>query len=326
MNNKKRFLALLLVAVLGLVAFTGCSSTSAADPVAPAEDAENDVVEIALIIKAMDSPFWQKVADGGRDYAAEHEGVNVTVYGPASENDVEKALSILDDVINSQPDGIVMGTDAAEGAIPAVERATEMGIPVITIDTEVPSDQIVTHLATDNVAGGAMAADAMVEYLNANGIALEGKVGIVAGVAGVDTIIKRDNGFIDRMAEIAPEIEILEPRYIEGDPAKGMIATEDFITTYDDLIGIYGDCCFSGTGLASAMEQSGLQDKIIAIAFDDDPSELEALQNGVIKALIIQDQHNMGYAGCDSIMKLEAGEDLPKFIDTGVQITRKEDL
>ncbi|BES64259.1 ABC transporter substrate-binding protein [Gottschalkiaceae bacterium SANA] len=323
MKNKKRFLALLLVAVLGLIAFTGCSSTGAADPVAAAED---DVVEIALIIKATDSPFWQKVADGGRDYAAEHEGVNVTIYGAPSESDFEKALTILDDVINSQPDGIVIGTDGAEGAVPAIERATEMGIPVITIDTEVPSDQVVTHLATDNVAGGAMAADAMVEYLNAAGIALKGKVGIVAGVAGVDTIIKRDNGFIDRMAEIAPEIEILEPRYIEGDPAKGMIATEDFITTYDDLIGVYGDCCFSGTGLASAMEQSGLQDEIIAIAFDDDPSEVEALQNGVIKALIIQDQHNMGYAGCESIMKVKAGEELPKFIDTGVQVTSKEDL
>lgn len=321
MKNKKRFLALLLVAVLGLVAFTGCSSTGAAEPAT-----EDDVIEIALIIKATDSPFWQKVADGGRDYAEEHEGVNVTIYGPASESDVEKALSILDDVINSQPDGIVMGTDAAEGAIPAIERATEMGIPVITIDTEVPSDQIVTHLATDNVAGGAMAADAMIEHMNANGIELKGKVGIVAGVAGVDTIIKRDNGFIDRMAEIAPEIEILEPRYIEGDPAKGMIATEDFITTYDDLIGIYGDCCFSGTGVASAMEQSGRQDEIIVIAFDDDPSEVEALKNGVIKALIIQDQHNMGYAGCESIMKLQAGEELPKFVDTGVQVTNKEDL
>jgi len=324
--NKKGFFALLLVVTMVLVAFTGCSGSNASEPAAAAPEAGDDVVEIALIIKATDSPFWQKVADGGRDYAAEHEGVNVTIYGPASENDVEKSLSILDDVINAQPDGIVMGTDGAEGAIPAVERATEMGIPVITIDTEVPSDQIVTHLATDNVAGGAMAADAMVEHLKANGIELKGKVGIVAGVAGVDTIIKRDNGFIDRMAEIAPEIEILEPRYIEGDPAKGMIATEDFITTYDDLIGIYGDCCFSGTGIASAMEQAGLQDEIIVIAFDDDPAEVEALQNGVIKALIIQDQHNMGYAGCDSVMKLQAGEELPKFIDTGVQVTNKEDL
>ena len=57
----------------------------------------------------------------------------------------------------------------------------------------------------------------MVEELEAAGIALEGKIAIVAAVAGVDTIIDRDGGFADKMAELAPNIEILTPVYVNNE-------------------------------------------------------------------------------------------------------------
>jgi len=46
----------------------------------------------------------------------------------------------------------------------------------------------------------------------------------------------------------------------------------------------------------------------------------------VIKALIIQDPFNMGYLGCTTAIKALAGEDVPSFVDTGVVVTRAEDL
>lgn len=313
---KKITLVLVIMAMMVIPVFAGGQQDSAAD---------SGKTEIALIIKATDSGFWQKVIEGGEAFDAENADVNVTVYGPASEADIEEAIGILENVVESGPDAIVIATNAGEGAVPAVENALSQGIPVITVDTGIPAD-VTSHLATDNVLGGKLAADAMVEFFDEYGIAKKGTVAIVAAVAGVDTIIYRDGGFMDQLKILAPEIKILDPRYVDNDIAKSMTTAEDLITTYDDLIGIYADNNHTGDGVAKAIEQAELKDKVMVVAFDDDEDEIQALRDGVIKALIIQDQFNMGYSGCAYAIKALNGETIPKFVDTGVKVTRKEDL
>lgn len=313
---KKITLVLVIMAMLIVPVFaTGQQDVSA----------DSGKTEIALIIKATDSGFWQKVIEGGEAFGAENADVNVTIYGPASEADVEEAIGILENVVESRPDAIVIATNAGEGAVPAVNNALSLGIPVITVDTKIPAD-VTSHLATDNVLGGKLAADAMVAFFDEYGIAKTGTVAIVAAVAGVDTIIERDGGFIDQLRILAPEIKILDPRYVNNDIAKSMTTAEDLITTYDDLIGIYADNNHTGDGVAKAIEQAELKDKIMVVAFDDDEDEIIALGDGVIKTLIIQDQFNMGYSGCAYAIKALNGETLPKFVDTGVKVTKKEDL
>ncbi|MDC7225813.1 MAG: substrate-binding domain-containing protein [Spirochaetales bacterium] len=313
---KKITLLLVILAMMVIPVFAGGQQEAAA---------ADGATEIALIIKATDSGFWQKVIEGGKAFDADNADVNVTVYGPASEADIEEAIGILENVVESGPDAIVIATNAGEGAVPAVENALSQGIPVITVDTKIPTD-VTSHLATDNVLGGKLAAQAMVEFFEEYGIEKKGTVAIVAAVAGVDTIIERDGGFIDELKVLAPEVTILDPRYVDNDIAKSMTTAEDLITTYDDLIGIYADNNHTGDGVALAIEQAELQDEVMVVAFDDDEDEIIALQNGVIKTLIIQDQFNMGYSGCAYAMKALAGEDLPSFVDTGVKVTKKEDL
>lgn len=210
----KKFLAIMLtMSMIGALA--GCSSSSSSEAAAPAADdsaaevveeaaapaAEGDI-EIAVLIKGTDSAFWQNVGKGAEAYAAETDGVNVTVQGPASEADIEDSLTLLENVILSGPDAIVLGSNADAGATAVLADAAAAGIYVVTVDTALPSEDVSSHLATDNYAGGELAAEAMVQYMSENGIALEGTVAIVAAVAGVQTIIDRDGGFIDKLAEL----------------------------------------------------------------------------------------------------------------------------
>ncbi len=328
----KKLLYVMIIIILGLLAVTGCAPKAAEEPEVEETEAEEvveeaDVLEIALIIKATDSGFWQKAIEGGEAFDADNANVNVTTYGPASEADVDEQIAILENVITSGPDAIVIASNAGEGANASIADAAALGIPVLTIDTKIPSDDVVAHLATDNVLGGALAAEAMVEELTAAGIALEGKVAIVAAVAGVSTIIERDGGFIDKMAEIAPDIEVLDPVYVNNEIELALTEAENIITREgDELIGIYADNNHTGDGVGRAIKQAGLQDSVIVVAFDDDQEELDFLAEGVIKALIIQDPFNMGYAGCEYAVKAANGEEIPAFIDTGVNVTRAEDL
>ncbi len=336
--KKNLIFSLLTLTILGAVVLSACAPAAPVEEApavveeevaeeAPAEEAAPEMIEIALIIKATDSGFWQKTISGGEAFGEDNDNVNVTIYGPASEADVDKQLAILEDVITSGPDAIVIASNAGEGAVAPFKDAAEKGIVVMTIDTSVPSDDVTTHLATDNVLGGALAAEAMVAEMKEAGIELSGKVAIVAAVAGVQTIVDRDGGFVDKMAEIAPDIEVLTPVYVDNEIEKAMSETEQIITREGDaLIGIYPDNNHTGDGAGMAIKQAGLQDSVVLVAFDDDDQEIEFLKDGVIKALIIQDPYNMGYLGCGTAVKALAGEDVPSFVDTGVVVTRAEDL
>lgn len=332
---KKNFaFVLLTLTILCTIVLSACAPAAPAAPAEEASDAEEaapaeeaEMTEIAVIVKATDSGFWQKALAGGKAFGADNDNVNVTVYGPASEADVDESISVLENVITSGPDAIILASNAGEGAVAALKEAADQGIVVMTIDTSIPSEDVTTHLATDNVLGGSLAAEAMVEEMKKAGIELKGKVAIVAAVAGVQTIVDRDGGFIDKMAELAPDIEVLTPVYVDNEIEKALTETEQIITREgDELIGIYADNNHTGDGVGRAIKQAGLQDKVIVVAFDDDDEEINFLKEGVIKTLIIQNPYNMGYAGCEYAMKALAGEDVPDFVDTGVLVTRAEDL
>jgi ribose transport system substrate-binding protein len=284
----------------------------------------DDTIDIAIIVKSVNSEFWQNMLDGGAQFDKENENVNVTPYGPESETDIEGAITILENVVTSAPDAIVVASQSGEGAIPAVKTAMSQGIPVITGDTAIPTE-VISHLATDNVAGGKIAAEAMIEALEENGIEKKGTV-VIEHVVVCDTDTKRGEGFEERLSELAPEINIVHSQYTDDEVAKAMTVTENLITTYDDLIGVFGIDYNIGEGIALAIEQAGLQDEVMVVAFDDSEAEINALKKGVIKALIVQDPYNMGYKGCEFAVRVLNGEEVPESFDTGVKVLKKEDV
>lgn len=283
--------------------------------------------KVAVIIKATDSDFWQYVLVGATNYAKEHpDQVVVTTYGPPSEADIDKQVAILEDVINSKPDAIVIASTSSDATVPAIERATKLGIPVITIDNKVNTTAVKSHLATNNIKGGALAADMIVEKLKAMGKPLSGKVALISAMAGVQVLTDRDTGFLNRIKEVAPNLKVLPTRYIDNDIMKALAAAEDLFTANPDLVGFFADNNHSGDGVARAINERKLGGKIAAAAFDSDPEEVQALSDGTLYALILQDPYGMGYKGVESALQALAGKTLPSYVDTGATAVTKANM
>lgn len=341
----KKTLAILLVVVLVMsFALVACgqegdtasqapaeTSASAEEPAdggdasAPAD--EGGVKEVAVLIKATDSDFWQYVLVGAENYAAENsDKVHVTTYGPPNESDIDQQVSILEQIISSAPDAIVIASTSSDATVPAIESAVSKGIPVITVDNKVKTDQVSTLLATDNLKGGAAAADTLVEKLQAEGKELKGTVGVIGNMAGVQVLEDRDQGFIERMAEIAPDIKLLETVYCDADMTKAMNAASDQIVANDDLLGFFADNNTVGSGTARAISEKGKENDLVLVAFDSDPEEIKGLTSGAVDALILQDPYGMGYRGVEDALKALAGEKLEAYVDTGVTIVTKDNM
>lgn len=294
-------------------------------PVATAKAPYN----IAVIIKATDSDFWQFVLHGA-DAAVKELGSGTVklIYrgGPTSEADIDKQVAILEDVISKKPDAVVIASTSSDATIPALERAAAQGIKVVMIDNlvKVKENSYTSFLATNNIKGGALAAQKLVESLKAMGKPLKGRVGLISAMAGVQVLIDRDEGFTKELARIAPDLKIVPVRYVNNDITEALAAAEDMLTTYPDLVGFFADNNHTGDGVARAIIERKLNDKIAAVAYDSDPEEVEALKVGALDALILQDPYGMGYYGVKTAINALNGKAVEKRIDTGASaITMK---
>ena len=96
--------------------------------------------------------------------------------------------------------------------------------------------------------------------------------------------------------ENAPDIKVLDTLYNNNDMATAQKDIENEIATYgDQLIGIYGANNISSDGIALAVKNANIADKVITLGVDSDSIEIEALQAGNLDGIIVQDAYGQGY-------------------------------
>lgn len=282
--------------------------------------------KIAVIIKATDSDFWQYMVVGAKNYAHDHPGVDVTVYGPPSETDVDQQVSILENVVTRHPDGILIAPSSSDAPVEAIGQAMSSGIPVVTADNRVRGVTVTGHLATDNIKAGGQAAEELVTMLKAAGKPLSGKVGMISAYAGVQVLTDRDKGFSQKLTEIAPNLKILPVRYIDNDIQKGMSSATDVLSANPDIVGFFADNNHSADGTALAIQSSGKTGQLVAIGFDSDPQEVDALKTGDLSALVVQDPYSLGYKGVQFVIDAINKKPVPAYTDTGVALVTKANM
>lgn len=314
-----------LCMLLGIAILTGCSGGEPAPTVEPTNGPSVEVTEseaptpeerplrIAVIPKGLAHQFWLTIKAGAEAAAAE-AGAEILWQGPNKETEVEKQINIVQDMISSKVDGLVLAACDENALIPMVQRATDEGIPVITIDSGVASDLPLSFVATDNVAGAEMAARTLAELVG-NG----GNVGLIPFIKGAATSNMREEGFLKGIAAF-PDITVSATLYCQSDVAKAMEVTQDMLTRTSDLKGIFATNEPAAIGAAQAIKAAGKQDQVKVVAFDAAEEEITALKDGSVQALIVQNPYQMGYLGVKAALDAIAGKPVEKRIDTGVSV------
>lgn len=309
---KKRLALLTMSVVLALGAFAGCGQKSETG-------SKSGKKTIALIVKSTDSEYWLTVK-AGAEKAAKEAGVDIIFKGPATEQDIQGQINIVEDAINQKVDGIVLAASDTKALIQPAEKAIDAKIPLVTVDSGADSSKIASFIATDNEAAAAQGADMLAKLIGESG-----KVGIVNFVPGVSTAVQREKGFRDEMAK-HKGVQLLQTQYSQSDKAKAMAITEDILTANPDVKAIFAANNRSALGVAQALKGKGVAGKVKLVAFDADPDEIKGLEDGSITALIVQNPFKMGEEGVKNVLALMEGKTVEKRIDTGVTIVTKENM
>jgi ribose transport system substrate-binding protein len=313
MKNHTLILALLLA---GAFLPLGCSHSSDGGGASGNPSAH---LEIAVIPKGATHPFWKSVR-AGAEAAGKEFNCRIQWNSPERENDRERQIQIIEDFIARKVSGVVLAPLDRKALIPSVEKLQQIGIPCVIVDSAVDTDKYLTYAATDNYLGGSMAAKRMGEILGG-----KGNVIVVKYAQGSASTMAREDGFFDTIKKEFPGITIVDSKYGLDTVETALATSEDLLTRNKDVQGLYAVNTSTAVGALQAIH-SQKRTGIKMIGFDAEKTLLDALKNGEIDGLVVQDPFKMGYEGVKCIALHAKGQSVPKKIDTGVALVTKANL
>jgi ribose transport system substrate-binding protein len=143
---------------------------------------------------------------------------------------------------------------------------------------------------------------------------------------GGSSTVLREQGFDATMKTEFPHLQVVARQYGMADPARSRAAAEDILTAHPDLAGIFASSEAASLGSIQAIKNRNLQGKVKLVTFDFSRAHVEALQDGTVNAMLVQDPYRLGFEAVKSLVQKLHGETPPKHLELPVRVIVKSDL
>jgi ribose transport system substrate-binding protein len=281
-------------------------------------------LRIAVIPKGSTHEFWSSVHAGAEKAAAESGNVEVLWKGPLLENDREQQINIVDDFRVQHVDGICLAPLDSQSLIASVEAAKNEGIPTVIFDSALDDPGlVVSYVATDNYRSGVLAAERLAEVLGG-----KGNVVLMRYSQGSESTLQREEAFLATLKEKCPEIKVLSSNQYAGSTAEiSLDNCQQMLLKYrDELNGVFTVCESNSAGMLGALENEGLAGKVHFIAFDPNARLIQAMADGKVDGILLQDPVNMGYLAVKMMVAHLKGEPVERQVDTGEYVATPDNM
>jgi ribose transport system substrate-binding protein len=272
---------------------------------------------IGVSIQNREAQFYQDM-EAGMKTEADKYGFTVDVVDASRDN--AKQQSQVEDFISRKVAAIVLTPYDSQAIGSAIVEANKAGIPVFTADIANTSSQgtVVSHIASDNVQGGAQAAKLMCAALHGSGPVA------ILDEPEVTSVQDRVKGFRTGLGA-CPRVTVVADIDGGGERAKASSATEDILQAHHGLTGIFGINDDSALGAATAVNAAGLTGKIAVIGYDATPEARAAIAAGTMYGDAIQHPDEIGAKTIDTVVLSLAGKPVPQRIAVPVGTFTKAD-
>lgn len=302
----KKWTAWLLA--LTMVLMAACS-TEQPGSTSETETKDGDY-EIGLSISTLNNPFFVALKEGAEEQANE---MDATLTVADAQNDAAKQVNDVEDMIQKGMDLILINPTDSEAVGAAVQAANDAGIPVITVDRNAETGDVVAHVASDNVAGGQLAGDYMVELVG------EGqKVVELEGIPGASATRDRGQGFNEA---IDGKLEVVAKQSANFDRAEGLTVMENILQDNKDIVAVFAHNDEMALGAVQALEAAGMSD-VKVIGFDATDDAVKAVEGGTMAATVAQKPAEIGKLGVEAAITHLKGETVEENIPVELELIK----
>lgn len=253
---------------------------------------------IGLVISTQNNPFFVTLKEGAEAKAKEL-GHDLIVLD--SQDNPAKELGNVEDLLVKGVDVLLINPTDSDAVVSSVKAANRSKIPVVTLDRAANGGNVVSHVASDNVLGGEMAGNFIVEKLGG-----KGKVVELEGIPGTTAARDRGTGF-NKAA--AGKLEVVAKQAADFDRTKGLNVMENILQAQPEIQAVFAHNDEMALGALKAIEASGRD--IFVVGFDATDDAVTAVKEGKLAATVAQKPAEIGAIGvevADKIVKKQAVE------------------
>lgn len=283
---------------------------------------------VALIMKSLANEFFLTMEDGAKDYQKTHAAdFELISNGIKNETDTSAQIRIVEQMIVSKVDAIVIAPADSKAMVPAIKKAVDAGIIVVNIDNRLDQDVLkskgikVPFVGPDNRKGAKLVGDYLAKRLKAGD-----EVGIVEGVSTTTNAQQRTAGFKDAMSAANMKVVSLQSGDWEID--KGNAVSAAMLNEYPNLKALLAGNDNMAIGAVSAVRAAGRAGKVMVVGYDDIAAIKPMLQDGRVLATANQFAAKQAVFGITTALTAihdhKKQSDLADIVETPVElVTRK---
>jgi ribose transport system substrate-binding protein len=302
MKKRIKLLSMALSTVLIMGTLVGCGTQKATE----------GGKKIGMVLSTLNNPFFVSMKEGAEKKAKEL-GYEIVVLD--SQNDATKERSNVEDLIQQGVTVLIINPTDSDAVVNTIAVANENNIKVITVDRKANGGEVASHVASDNIKGGEMAAEFILEKLNGKGNFVE-----LQGIPGASATRDRGQGF-HNIVDNKDGVKVVSSQSADFDRQKGLTVTENIIQATPQFDAIFAHNDEMALGAVKAIKTANKN--VIIVGFDGNDDAIAAVESGDLAATIAQKPDLMGSVAVENAVKVAKGETVEKEIPVELMLIKK---
>ncbi|KOU47794.1 transporter [Streptomyces sp. WM6378] len=270
--------------------------------------------KLGMSLSTLNNPFFVQMKAGAQA-EAKAEGIDLTVTD--AQNDASQQANQIQNFTSSGMKSIIVNPVDSDAVGPSVRGANQADIPVVAADRGVNKARTATLVASDNVAGGRLAAQTLAEKLGG-----KGKIVILQGTAGTSASRERGAGFAEGLTAY-PGIEVAARQPADFDRTKGLDVMTNLLQSHPDITGVFAENDEMALGAVKALGgRAG--SSVAVVGFDGTPDGIKAVGEGTLYASVAQQPAELGRMAVRNAVRAARGEKPESAVKVPVKVVTKK--
>ncbi|WP_329205662.1 substrate-binding domain-containing protein [Streptomyces sp. NBC_00683] len=265
--------------------------------------------KVGMSLSTLNNPFFVQMKEGAQA-EAKAAGVDLTVTD--AQNDASQQANQLQNFTSSGVNSIIVNPVDSDAVGPGVRSANTADIPVVAADRGVNKARTATLVASDNVAGGKLAARTLADKLGG-----KGSIVVLQGTAGTSASRERGAGFTEGL-KAYPGIKVVATQPADFDRTKGLDVMTNLLQSHPGINGVFAENDEMALGAVKALGSKAGK-SVPVVGFDGTPDGLKAVEAGTLYASVAQQPKELGRIAVQNAVR--AAED--KKVDSTVKVPVK---
>jgi ribose transport system substrate-binding protein len=274
-------------------------------------------------MKSLANEFFVTMADGARAHQRAHaDRYDLVVNGIKDENDLTQQVALVDQMLASGVDAIVIAPADSRALVPVLKKARDRGVVVVNIDNRLDEETLrragveIPFVGPDNRAGARMVGEALAKHLRVGD-----EVAILEGIPTAFNAQQRRQGFEDAMR--AAGMRIVASQSARWEQSTANTVSSAILREHPELKAILASNDNMALGAAAAIRQAGKGGRVAVVGFDNISAMRQMLQEGRVLATADQHADRLAVYGIEYALRMLRGEARPPGRETPVDLVTR---